>query len=118
MTTPRFYLIIVMTILIPTLNLFGQIDSTKFKNFKHPFEYQRGDHPICIIKFNSSTVQVDTSILRKIDPIWIRNINILRYGKNSVLRDPPSYEPIIFINIKHRYLNRFKQYLKDNKYVT
>ena len=120
MTIPRFYLIIALAILLPISNLSGQTDTTKFKDLKQYFDYQHlnGHNPIFVIKFNSSTIIADTSILRKIDPTWIKSIKILKYGKDSVLRDPPSNDPTIFIEIRHRYIKKLKQFLINNKYVT
>ncbi len=119
MTISRFYWIIIFGILLPILNLSAQTDHTKFKDSKQLFDFQHlnGSHPICVIKYNSSIIQVDTSILRKIDPTWIKSIQILKYDKNSTL-DPPSHDPTIFITIKNRYIKKLKQFLINNKYVT
>jgi hypothetical protein len=64
--------------------------------------------PYIVLKMNTSNILIDTSDLKRIDPGWIKKVEILKDKKYKNIYDPPPGEATVLIYIKRRYIKEVK----------
>jgi hypothetical protein len=115
MTNQRLRLTIIVLLCGIITNLSSQTDTTSIANANQDLKYQakKDNHPSCVIKINSSFIKADTTIIKKIDPSWIRKIVVLKDEKYKNLYDSPPGESTIVFYIKKRFSQQVKQIIKE-----